>query len=169
MCGIALVLVQAEALNRDSLRLATLTRRPFMSRRAAKYLAAGTILVAAVAYLAYASMKDGWASYHLPVDQFVDDTRFHNQRVRLAGKVAEEGLVAEPGRAVAKFSLLGESKRLPVVYKGVLPDMFKAGGEVVVEGRLDSDGVFRAETLLTKCASKYESGEHGKKQQEKTS
>lgn len=139
-----------------------------MSRKAAKYVAAGTILVAAVAYLAYASMKDGWAAYHLPVDQFVDDARYHNQRVRLAGKVAEEGLVSEAGRAGAQFALMGETRRVPVVYKGVLPDMFKPGCEVVIEGRLDSQGVFRAETLMTKCASKYESGEHGKKQ-EKTS
>ena len=67
--------------------------------------------------------------------------------------------------------LLGETKRVPVAFKGVVPDLFKAGSEVVVEGRLDQGGVFRADSVMTKCASKYESGEHGHKQQkqEKTS
>ncbi len=142
-----------------------------MSRTTVKYLAAGTVLLAAVGYLAYASMKDGWASYHLPVDQFLSDTKYQTQRVRLAGKVAEEGLVYAPGRTGAEFALLGESKRVPVVFKGAVPDLFKAGSEVVVEGRLDKGGVFRADSVMTKCASKYESGEHGHKQQkqEKTS
>ena len=39
----------------------------------------------------------------------------------------------------------------------VVPDTFQADREVVVEGTLDESGVFRADTLLTKCASKYES------------
>ncbi|NIQ00058.1 MAG: hypothetical protein GWM98_06255, partial [Nitrospinaceae bacterium] len=45
---------------------------------------------------------------------------------------------------------------LPVVYKGVTPDMFEGGREVVVEGTLGTDGVFHANTLLTSCPSKYE-------------
>jgi len=45
---------------------------------------------------------------------------------------------------------------LNVVYQGVTPDMFQDGGEVVVEGALDEQGVFHANTLLTSCPSKYE-------------
>jgi len=138
-----------------------------MSRTTVKYLTAGAVLLSAVTYLAYASMKDGWASYHLPVDQFLSDAKYQTQRVRLAGTVASDGLVCNPGRTGAQFALQGETKRIPVVYKGVVPDMFKAGSEVIVEGKLDN-GVFRADVLMTKCASKYESGSHGKKQ-EKTS
>ncbi len=140
-----------------------------MSRTTAKYLAAGTVLLAAIGYLAYASMKDGWTSYHLTVDQFFADSKYQNQRVSLAGTVSEQGLVCAPGRTGAEFTLKGEGKSIPVAYKGVVPDLFKAGGDVVVEGRLDKDGVFRAETMMTKCASKYEAGEHGHKQQEKPS
>jgi cytochrome c-type biogenesis protein CcmE len=45
---------------------------------------------------------------------------------------------------------------VPVVYKGSVPDLFKTGREVVVDGKL-RDGVFVAvpNTLVTKCPSKY--------------
>jgi cytochrome c-type biogenesis protein CcmE len=48
----------------------------------------------------------------------------------------------------------GES--LPVIYQGVVPDTFKVGNEVVVEGTLKSNGIFQAYTLMPKCPSKYE-------------
>ena len=51
---------------------------------------------------------------------------------------------------------------MPVTYAGVLPDLFKPGGEVVVEGRLDAAGTFKADVLMTKCASKYEMKERMK-------
>ena len=45
---------------------------------------------------------------------------------------------------------------VPVVYKGTVPDAFKAGGDIVVDGRY-ANGVFTAipGTLITKCPSKY--------------
>jgi cytochrome c-type biogenesis protein CcmE len=98
------------------------------------------------------------------------NARYHDQRVRLAGAVCGDGLACDPGRTGAQFTLLGDSQHVPVVFKGVVPDLFKAECQVVVEGRLDKDGVFRADAMMTKCASKYESGQHGKQQkQEKTS
>jgi cytochrome c-type biogenesis protein CcmE len=45
---------------------------------------------------------------------------------------------------------------MPVVYSGVVPDIFQAGAQVVVEGKLGSNGVFQAQTLLTKCPSKFQ-------------
>ncbi|MDX6370257.1 MAG: cytochrome c-type biosis protein CcmE, partial [Gaiellaceae bacterium] len=46
---------------------------------------------------------------------------------------------------------------VPVVYKGTVPDLFRTGRDVVVDGRL-RDGVFVAvpNTLVTKCPSKYQ-------------
>lgn len=138
-----------------------------MKRKAVKYLAAGAVLVVAIGYLAYAGLKDGWVSYHLDVDEFITDTRFHTQRVRLAGIVAEEGLVAGDGKMGARFNLQGRDHRQPVVYKGIVPDLFKVGAEVVVEGRLDPAGVFQAEILMTKCASKYDVADHDAKKARK--
>jgi cytochrome c-type biogenesis protein CcmE len=54
-----------------------------------------------------------------------------------------------------RFQLLGRQGRVPVIYEGVVPEMFRAGADVVVEGRRDDAGTFRATQLMTKCASKY--------------
>jgi len=59
----------------------------------------------------------------------------------------------------AIFTVTGKTGRIPVAYHGVIPDMFKAGVEVVVEGKMDDTGVFQANVLMTKCASKYEGEE----------
>jgi cytochrome c-type biogenesis protein CcmE len=116
---------------------------------------AGLVLVAGVTYLAVAGAKSGWV-YHLPVDQFVTDAQYRTQRVRLCGTVEAEGLVSTPATLTASFSLKGDKQQIPVVYHGVIPEMFQAEREVVVEGRLNDAGVFQADVLMTKCASKYE-------------
>jgi len=47
------------------------------------------------------------------------------------------------------------SARMTVDYRGTLPDIFKPGIQVVVEGRTGGDGVFHARTLLAKCPSRF--------------
>ena len=47
------------------------------------------------------------------------------------------------------------SEPVPVAYKGILPDMFAEGREVVVEGRYEVPGL-RAKQIMTSCPSKYE-------------
>ena len=81
----------------------------------------------------------------------------HTERVSLAGKV-----VGEPkGDAHAgglRFTLrdVEGTARVPVVYQGTVPDLFRSGRDIVVDGRL-RNGVFVAvpDTLVTKCPSKY--------------
>ena len=131
-----------------------------MKRTTIKFFAAGTIVLAAVGYLAYAGLSDGAVQYHLQVDAFAANPQYHAQRVRLAGRVADEGTVVGAGRLGARFVLEGHAQRVRVDYAGVVPDLFKPGCEVIVEGKLDPAGTFRADLVMTKCASKYESAEH---------
>jgi cytochrome c-type biogenesis protein CcmE len=128
-----------------------------MKHMRTKLIAAGLVVAAAVALLAVAGVRDGWV-YFLPVDQFLADTNYHGQRVRLHGKVGQENFHADSAMLVANFDLLGETGRVRVQYEGVIPEMFEAGRDVVAEGAM-TDGVFRADTLMTKCASKYESSD----------
>jgi len=44
---------------------------------------------------------------------------------------------------------------IPVIYSGIIPDNFKPGGIVVVQGTMGKNKVFRADDLLAKCPSKY--------------
>lgn len=127
-----------------------------------KLIVAGIVLAGAVGYLAYAGVKSGWV-YFLQVDEFTVNTQYHGQRVRLHGKAAEEGFASNPGTLTAAFNLTGKTAKLPVAYRGAIPEMFKAGSDVVVEGKLDQAGVFKADVLMTKCASKYEANSPHKK------
>lgn len=127
-----------------------------MRQSRVKLIVGGVIVSAAVAFLAFAGVRDGWV-YYVPVDQFVADQSIQHSRVRLHGRVGEENFEASPATLSAKFDLLGDESKIRVNYTGVIPDLFKVDRDVVVEGRLDeSSGVFKADVLLTKCASKYE-------------
>ena len=129
-----------------------------MTRMRKKIMVAGIGLAIALGYLVYAGVKAG-RSYYLEVDSFLADTRYHAHRVRLRGWVDKENLTIGQGGMSARFDLLGETQRLQVTYEGTIPDMFKGGAEVVVDGELAPDGSFKASQLLTKCASKYEGNE----------
>ncbi len=78
--------------------------------------------------------------------------------VALVGKVigspAGDGQASGPSLPAPRR--LGASASVPVVYRGSVPDLFKVGREVRVEGRL-RNGVFVAkkDSLRTKCPSKY--------------
>jgi cytochrome c-type biogenesis protein CcmE len=124
-----------------------------------KLLIGGIALAVAVGYLLFAGLKDGWV-YHVEVGKFIQNPELRTQRVRLVGQVREGGLEASPAKMVARFDLGDDLASLPVVYRGAIPDLFKAGSDVIVEGRMDAAGVFQADILMTKCASKYQVKDH---------
>ncbi len=127
-----------------------------------KLIIAGLILAATVSYLVYAGVSQGWV-YYLEVDAYLAKPEYRGQTVRLCGRVGAQGLVRDAAGLTARFNLLGKTHEIPVVYHGVVPDMFKPGCEVVVEGKQDKAGVFQSTMMLTKCASKYETEDHAKR------
>jgi len=122
-----------------------------------KLLTAGIILAGAVGYLSFAGVRSGWV-YFTDVDKFLSDPQLRTQRIRVHGTVSTDNFEMSPARLTASFRLTGKVSELPVVYHGNIPELFGAGKNVVVEGRCDVDGVFQADVLMTKCASKYEPG-----------
>jgi cytochrome c-type biogenesis protein CcmE len=76
------------------------------------------------------------------------------QRFRLGGLVAEGSLKRGQGTQV-EFVVTDTKSTVPVVYRGVLPDLFREGQGVVTEGRLEPDGRFRADTVLAKHDETY--------------
>lgn len=126
-----------------------------MSHAHLKFTLAGIALAAAVGLLVWSGIREGWV-YFMQVDQFVEDQSYHTQRVRLHGLVSSEDLQIDRGLLAANFYLLGDKHQLRINYQGVIPDLFKADQDVVIEGILDNAEIFQADTLMTKCASKYE-------------
>ena len=126
-----------------------------MTHMGLKLSIAGVVLVGAVAYLAFAGMQRG-SVYTMGVDQYVTSPDQQAKRVRLCGRVGEEEFEVHKAQLTAKFRLKGDKEVVTVAYRGAIPDMFKTGADVIVEGQRDSSGVFNSDTIMTKCASKYE-------------
>jgi len=74
--------------------------------------------------------------------------------VRVAGVVQDDVQKSQGGLHVT-FTEKDGTASMPVEYSGALPDIFKPGITVVAAGRLGSDGVFHATTLLAKCPSRF--------------
>lgn len=122
-----------------------------------KFLIGGVIIFLAVSYLVYAGFM-GSATYYYTISEFVEQPAATNgENVRVNGLVIPGSVKQEAAGSILRFTIadIEQDQNLPVVYRGVTPDTFKAGGDVVVEGHLNSDGIFEAHTLMPKCASKY--------------
>ena len=75
--------------------------------------------------------------------------------MRIGGLVAENSVKRGPDGVSVKFIVTDLTNTLPVTYKGILPDLFREGQGVVAEGKIDADGVFRADAVLAKHDENY--------------
>jgi cytochrome c-type biogenesis protein CcmE len=76
------------------------------------------------------------------------------QRFRLGGMV-EQGSLTRGADLAVTFEVTDGGAKLPVAYKGILPDLFREGQGVVAEGAIDQAGVFKADTVLAKHDETY--------------
>jgi cytochrome c-type biogenesis protein CcmE len=118
-----------------------------------KFLVAGAVLVLAIGQLVATNLGSATV-YYLTVGELTAQGNPPGRIVRVSGDVAA-GSIARDGAAV-RFTIADPGGSLPVVYRGVVPDIFGDGVQVVVEGLPDAGGVFQASTLLAKCPSRFE-------------
>ena len=127
-----------------------------------KFLVGGFIILSTGVALAATSTKET-AQYFLTPSELqakvARDPSFIDNGMKIGAKVVPGTIKRDPGGRSLTFVMEDMAKpgvRYPVSYRGIAPDTFTDGVEVVVEGRLGPDGTFRATTLLAKCASRYE-------------
>ncbi|MCU1326338.1 MAG: cytochrome c-type biosis protein CcmE-like protein [Bryobacterales bacterium] len=113
------------------------------------------IIVGSIAWVATASIQSSKTYYVTIAELTKMGQQASSKRVRVGGDIQEHSIV-RTGNTV-RFNLVQESKTLPVVYEGrdPLPDTFKDGAQALAGGRLDDSGVFHAQEVQAKCASKY--------------
>lgn len=123
-------------------------------RKRLKFIVGAIIVLITLGFLGYQGFVYS-ATYYYTVSEFAgqQDT-LTDKDVRITGNVTA-GTIERQGSTL-KFTMSDGLKELTVVYKGVVPDSFKAGIEAVVQGNLNSAGIFEATQLLAKCPSKYE-------------
>ena len=120
-----------------------------------RFLLGGLIVFVAIGYLGYTGFQAS-ATYYYTVTEIMDQgSSVYGENVRVKGLVAPGSVEQEQGGLILRFTVSEGNESLPVVYQGVVPDTFKVGNEVAVEGYLNSVGIFQATTILAKCPSKY--------------
>jgi cytochrome c-type biogenesis protein CcmE len=78
-----------------------------------------------------------------------------NRSFRIGGLVEKGSVKRQSDGVTVSFIVTDTAKTIPVVYKGILPDLFKEGKGVVTQGKLGQDGVFRADEVLAKHDENY--------------
>ena len=129
-----------------------------MKGKKKKFVILGGLVVLVVAYLVYSGMRESMVYYYTVSEIKANASQLYGQGVRVSGEVLEGSILWDPKLPEAKFKISDSSDSeafLEVIYKDVLPDAFREGREVILEGRYTPEGVFLATTLLTKCPSKY--------------
>ncbi|MDR2195127.1 MAG: cytochrome c maturation protein CcmE [Gallionellaceae bacterium] len=123
-------------------------------RKKTLYIILGGLAVMGVAVgLVLFALKDNVSLYFTPTQVFNKEAP-EGRNFRIGGLVEEESIKREDGLKV-HFSVTDRARSMPVVYEGILPDLFKEGKGVVVQGKLDADGLFHADEVLAKHDENY--------------
>ena len=110
----------------------------------------GVLCVAAA--LVLTALNDNIVFFYSP-SQLADKKPAPDRRLRIGGLV-EQGSVQKDGQEV-RFKVTDLKQSVAVVYRGLLPDLFREGQGVIAEGSLGADGVFTAREVLAKHDEKY--------------
>ena len=104
--------------------------------------------------LAMWGLKDRAAYFVTPSDIAAGKTT-PDKAMRLGGMVVKGSLRRDPDGLTVRFTVSDLKAETPVVFRGITPDLFKAGNGVVAEGRLQPDGLFVADNILAKHDERY--------------
>jgi cytochrome c-type biogenesis protein CcmE len=128
-------------------------------RASHKVLLAGALVIGTVGFLMATGIKETGVYFLTPSElqtKVAADPSFHDVGVKMGAKVVPGTIERDVATQTIRFQVTDGQATYPVVYRGLAPDTFTDDVEVVVEGRLQPDGTFRATTLLAKCGSRYE-------------
>ena len=117
-------------------------------------VAAGVVALGIAAALVLGAFQKNLVFFFTPT-QIAANEAPQGRTFRVGGLV-ERGSVKREGDGVTvQFVVTDTAKSIPVVYKGILPDLFREGKGVVTQGRLGADGVFVASEVLAKHDENY--------------
>jgi cytochrome c-type biogenesis protein CcmE len=160
------------------------TTSPTLTRPApnrTKFLVGFGLIIAAIVYLVVTQTRNT-AQYFFTVEELkAKGSTEIGRGVRLSGAVIGDSIQYDSQTLTLRFTIANvtndlreidqrgglaqvlyeavndpNAARIEVVYVGPKPDLMKPEAQAIVEGRLGEDGVFRAETLLLKCPTRYE-------------
>lgn len=117
-------------------------------------IALGVLLLGAAAGLVLNAFQSNLVFFFSP-SQIAANEAPRGKAFRIGGMVETGTVVRGNDGLTVKFNVTDTAKTVPVVYTGILPDLFKEGKGVVAQGRLGADGIFAATEVLAKHDENY--------------
>lgn len=127
-----------------------------MKRKQLKFALGSVVIILTLSYLAYSGYQESKTYYHTVPELIAMKDQAYDKRLQVSGDVIP-GTIQRDGKVVT--FLIGEAPQtLQVKYVGKdpLPDTLIDRATAMATGKIGPDGVFVADTMLAKCASKYE-------------
>ena len=116
-------------------------------------VAAAMVAVLVAVLLAMWGLRDRASYFYTPAEISAGKAA-QGQAVRLGGMVEQGSIQPQPDGVTIRFFLTDGEGRTPVIYRGIVPDLFWEGSGAVAEGRLQN-GTFVADTILAKHDERY--------------
>jgi cytochrome c-type biogenesis protein CcmE len=129
-----------------------------------KFMIGAAVVLGSAGWLMASSIRETGMYYLTPAElasKVRADSTMYETGVKLGARVVPGTIVRQAGGRDIQFRVTDGAQEFPVAFRGIAPDTFTDGVDVVLEGRLARDGTFRATTLLAKCASRYENAPEG--------
>jgi len=125
-------------------------------RRKKRLTLAGVVLAgaAAAAALVLTAFSENLVYFHTPTE-VAQGKAPSDRRFRVGGLVAEDSVSRADDELEVRFAITDGDRRVPVVYDGVLPDLFSEGRGIVADGTLNDQGLFVADSVLAKHDENY--------------
>lgn len=114
----------------------------------------GLVAVVGAGLLAVSGLKEEAAFFYAPGDVKVNGLPL-GKAVRLGGMVADKSIRHDADGVTIHFIVEDGKSKVPVLFKGIAPDLFKEKSGVVAEGEFRADGTFVANNLLAKHDERY--------------
>jgi cytochrome c-type biogenesis protein CcmE len=123
--------------------------------RRRKFLIGGGIIVLALAGLVVTGVRQSVVYFVTPTELRAAVGQTTGKSYRLGGMVVAGSLQKDPGTLEQRFVLSDGKTTVPVLFRGIPPDLFGEGRGALVEGTVGADGTFRASTIMAKHSEEY--------------
>ena len=126
-----------------------------MNKRARTRLIVVTVIILAiVGGLIYYSSRGGTLAYKTPTEVQAQAATLEGKGIRMTGEVATGTIVRDTDGL--KFDVTDRKSSVPVLFTGTVPDTFKEGLQVIVDGTYGADGRVASKSMVTKCPTKFQ-------------
>ncbi|HEY5209800.1 MAG TPA: cytochrome c maturation protein CcmE [Stellaceae bacterium] len=123
-------------------------------RRRLVYVLAGLVLLGGAAAIVLSVLSDNLVFFYSPSDLLTQHVP-EGRRLRIGGLVADGSVHRGADGNHVTFDITDKAHQVAVTYQGALPDLFREGQGVVVEGVREANGTIRAATVLAKHDERY--------------